>query len=133
LKPKSLDALEVTLRSQIYPYIGKLQIGALTAKDIQSMINKLVDKGLSYSTIKKAYDAINPCFKLGVINEEVRKNPCLGVVLPSNLQRKKSDIKFFTQNEIDLIYEECQKSMSREYKVTGFRNRLLYCYLRECV
>ena len=107
LKPKSLDALDVTLRNQIYPYIGNIQVGALTANDIQLMINKLVAAELSYSTIKKAYDALNPCFKLGIIKGEISKNPCLGVKLPKRLERKKSDIRFFTQEEADMICKEC--------------------------
>ena len=107
LKPKSIDALDVTLRNQIYPYIGNIQIASLTATDVQSMINKLVEKNLSYSTIKKAYDALNPCFKLGIIKEEIAKNPCLGVKLPKRLERKKNDIRFFTQAQVEVICEEC--------------------------
>ena len=107
LKPKSVDALDVTLRNQIYPYIGTIQVGALTSNDIQSMINKLVVAELSFSTIKKAYDALNPCFKLGIIKGEIAKNPCLGVKLPKRLERKKSDIRFFTQEEVDMICNEC--------------------------
>ena len=107
LKPKSLDALDSTLRHQIYPYIGDIQIAALTPDDVQSMINQLVAKGLAYSTIKKAYDAINPCFKLGIIKGNVLKNPCVGVVLPKMIKRKSSDIRFFTQDEVERICQEC--------------------------
>jgi site-specific recombinase XerD len=107
LKPKSLDALDVTLKNQIYPYIGDIQIGALNANDVQKMINDLAEKKLSYSTIKKAYDAINPCFKLGIIKEEIKRNPCLGVKLPKQLERRKNNIRFFTQDEADKISREC--------------------------
>lgn len=107
LKPKSLDALESSLEHQVYPHIGDMQIGALNASDVQSMVKKLTEKGLAYSTIKKAYMAVNACFKLGVIRKEVVENPCLGIELSEPLERSKSDIRFFTQEEADLISKEC--------------------------
>jgi len=117
LKPKSLDALESTLLHQIYPHIGEIQIGSLTANDIQKMINALAEKGLAYSTIKKAYDAINPCFKLGIIKKEVQENPCLGVKLPKRLVRRKNDIRFFTQDEVERISKECLVTDSKKKQI----------------
>jgi len=110
LKPKSLDALDCTLNYQVYPHIGEIQLGVLITDDIQAMLNNLVKKGLAYSTIKKAYDAVNSCLKLGIIKGDIVKNPCLGVSLPKNIKKKKNDIRFFTQDEIDLI---CKESMSQ--------------------
>jgi len=106
LKPKSYDRQEVTLKNQVYRYIGDIQMGTLTVGDVQGMINGLVSEGLSYSTIKKAYNAVNGCFKLALIKGDVVKNPCLGVSLPKNLERQKSDIRFFSDDEIDLICRE---------------------------
>ena len=54
LKPKSYDRLEQTLTYQVIPYIGHLQVAAIQPDDVQKMVNELKDKGLSYSTIKKA-------------------------------------------------------------------------------
>lgn len=103
LKPKSYDRLETTLKYQIYPYIGNLQISALTSDDVQTMINQLRDEGKSYSTIKKAYDAVNECFRTGIIKKSVITNPALGVTLPSNIKKRSSDIKYFTKDEIDRL------------------------------
>ena len=110
LKPKSFDAVECTLVNQVYKHIGDIQIGGLVSNDVQTMINTLRDDGYTYSTIKKAYNAINACFKLGIIKGDVIKNPCVGVSLPKNLRRKVSDIRFFEQSEIDLI---CVESVAR--------------------
>ncbi len=79
LKPKSYDRLEQTLTYQVIPYIGHLQVAAIQPDDVQKMVNELKDKGLSYSTIKKAYDAVNDCFRNGVIKRTVIYNPALGV------------------------------------------------------
>jgi hypothetical protein len=60
------------------------------------MINHFRDEGKSYSTIKKAYDAINDCFRTGMIKRNVTTNPALGVSLPAATKKKVSDIKYFT-------------------------------------
>ena len=107
LKPKTFDSIELTLNHQICPYIGDIQIGSLTSNDVQQLMNTLVAQGLSYSTIKKAYDAINGCFKLGIIKGEVIKNPCAGVSLPKNLKVNRSKtIKIFTDEQIESICKE---------------------------
>ena len=92
-KPKSYDRLEQTINNQIIPHIGHLQLAALTSDDVQKMINDLKAEGLGYSTIKKAYDAINECFKTGIIKKSVVHNPALGVTTPA----KKSFPKFELQ------------------------------------
>ena len=71
LKPKSFDIKEHILNNQVYKYIGDIQIGGLASNDIQNLINTLVSNGYSYSTIRKAYDAVNSCFKLGVIKGDI--------------------------------------------------------------
>jgi len=107
LKPKSFDRLEATLNNQVYKHIGDIQIAGITPNDVQVMINELKEDSYSYSTIKKVYDAINACFKLGILKGEVAKNPCVGVVLPKNKKRQVSDIRFFDDAEMELICVEC--------------------------
>jgi len=106
VKPRTYDDIENTLENQVYPYLGDLQTTNINANDVQDMINSLTAKGLSYSRTKKAYDAVNACFKRGVIKGEVEKNPCLGVSLPRNRKKKQSDIIYFSkQKDIDSICE----------------------------
>ena len=80
LKPKSFDRLEQTIVYQVIPHIGNLQIAAIQADDVQKMLNTLKAEGKSYSTIKKAYDAVNECFRTGMIKRTVSINS-----LPSSL------------------------------------------------
>ena len=125
LKPKSQDGLEATLRNYIFPYIGDIQIASITANDIQSMINQLVKKDFSHSTIKKAYDATNSCFKLGIIKDEIIKNPCLGARVPKSRGRKKGDIRFLTQEEMEMV---CKESVVR-YGNDKLKHRLGYAVI----
>ncbi len=123
LKPKSYDRLEQTLRYHVYPYIGNLQLQALTSTDVQNMVNKLKDKKLSYSSIKKAYEAVNACFKLGVIQKTVAANPALGVSIPSKKLFEKSQITFYTQDEAGLLIEQAMSvwgNGKRRYPLGAF-------------
>ena len=103
LKASSYDRLEYTINHSIIPYIGYLQISKITPYDVQRFINVLTDKGYSYSTVKKAYNAVNASLKLALERDYIRKNPCLGVRLPKQIKRSKSDIVFFTDKEVELI------------------------------
>ena len=99
LKPSAFDRLEQTCKYQVFPFIGSLQMGMVTADDVQSVINQLTDKGYSYSTIKKAYNAINACFTFAYEREAIRKNPCIRISLPKKAEREKSDIVYFNDDE----------------------------------
>lgn len=103
LKPSSFDRLEQTIDNNISPYIGYFQITSITSRDIQQYINELTDKGYSYSTIKKAYNAIHASLKYALDQDYIRKNPCVGIKLPKQIQRAKSNIEYFTDREVDLI------------------------------
>ena len=76
LKPSSYDRVEQSLKYQIFPAIGHIQINALTSNDVQKMINTIISEK-SYSTAKKAYNNLNACMELGVQRGEILKNPVL--------------------------------------------------------
>ena len=111
LKPTSYDRLEATVNNNVIPLIGTISIANLTADDIQVFaINKLFDDGLSYSTIKKAYDAINACCKFALINRIISYNPCQTVSLPAKHKFDKSEIRFLTDDEILKFKEKALQS-----------------------
>lgn len=112
LKPSSYDRLEQTISCNIIPLIGYLQISALTPQDIQQFINTLTDKGYAYSTIKKAYNAVNASLKMAVERDYIRKTPCVGIKLPKQIQKQKSDIEFFNDVEVETIV----KAATSKYK-----------------
>lgn len=114
LKPTSFMRKKGTFKFQVYPYIGNIPIEDITSQDIQSMVNKLVEEGLSYSTIKKAYDNVNGCLReyRTVTRKTGMYNPCEAVVLPEVKKRENSDIVYYTSDEIPRIYEEATRKWS---------------------
>ena len=112
LKPTSFTRKEITLTQQVYPYLGNIPITQITHNDIQDMINSLHQKGFSYSTIKKAYEAVNGCFKEFRIKTSSYVNPCEGISMPTNIKNEVSNITFFNSEQRNLIIKEAK----RKYK-----------------
>ena len=133
LKPKSYDRLEQTLIYDVYPYIGGLQIGSIKSSDVQKMINSLRDSNKSHSSIKKAYEAVNACFKRGMIQKTVASNPALGVSIPAKKQFKKKEIPFYTADESVILVSKAMskcKNGNRRYPVGAFVPFLINTGLR---
>ena len=132
-KPSSYDRKEITLSNQVYPSIGMLQLSQLSIDDVQEMVNQLKQKELSYSSIKKAYEAINECCKYAMIRGDLQKNPCMGVTLPKNLKHQDGDIKFYTEKQVELLLKQSKIKYSNgknKYRLGYGIQLLLYTGLR---
>ena len=127
LKPTSYDRLETTINSNIVPYIGHMNTCELTASVIQErLINSLYLKGLSYSTIKKAYNALNGYLRQCEFDGSILKNPMIGVRLPSQNQFKKDEITTLTENERERF---CSAAVDRFKSSDGLITRNGYAYI----
>lgn len=110
LKPSSYDRLECTLKNNIFPTLGSIQFQAVTARDIQKLLNDLNDDGKAYSTIKKCFDALHGCYDHAVQTREATFNPTNGVTIPGRKQqqqknRQAKELKFFTPAEQKKLIE----------------------------
>ncbi|MGN0115136.1 MAG: tyrosine-type recombinase/integrase [Acutalibacteraceae bacterium] len=106
LKPSSYARKRATLENQVYQKIGNIPISSLTHSDIQEMVNELNADGLSYSSVKKAYECVNGCLRAYRIQSGFLTNPCEGVTLPTNKARDVANISYFNQTERELIEKE---------------------------
>lgn len=103
VKPTTFDRIERTVNNLIIPRIGYLQAASLTSVDIENFLTELADDGYAYSSIKKAYEALNAPFKIAVIREQVRKNPCDTVEIPKNSLEDEGEVEFFTEEQVAKI------------------------------
>lgn len=103
LKGTSFDRLESTIHTHIIPAVGSAQLQKINNIDLQSLINKLYEDKLSYSTIKKVYDALNSCLSYAVSKNDIEKNPMTSVSLPSKNKFESSEVKIFTEEELSKI------------------------------
>ena len=112
LKPSSYDTKMRTLTKYVIPAIGHIPINRLKYKDIQNMVNDLAERGLSYSTVKKAYEVITCCHKYYRIISGCSFNPTEGVELPQNIKPDLANHKYFTSEE----RKRLEREISRTYK-----------------
>lgn len=112
LKPSSYDRLENTVKHQVIPNIGMIQLQQLNSDDIQSLLNQLKSEAYSYSTIKKVHDCLNDVLTHATIKGDIVKNPMLLVKMPEKNLFETKEIRYFNKQEIALIKEECE----RKYK-----------------
>ncbi|MCL2105667.1 MAG: site-specific integrase [Oscillospiraceae bacterium] len=112
LKPSSYDRLEITVKQHIIPNSGCIQLHAVSSADIQRHINKMLEDGYSYSTIKKVYDAYNACLKKALADDDVAKNPCLSVRLPRKDTLESKEIVTLTAEEVMRFTNEAKRVYS---------------------
>lgn len=100
----------MTIESNIIPRLGNYKVEKITSDIIQEeLINELMHSGLSRSTIKKCYDALNSFYKQCIIDRKVIYNPISGVVMPAahNFNTKKA--RTLTSAEIVRFEETATK------------------------
>ena len=105
LKSASYDRLERTYLNQVKnTQVGRSQIGNITSREIQGLINENAEK-YSYSTVKKVYELLNSCFTYAVACREMDFNPMLAVRMPKqeNVAKKTKQMKIFTKEELQRI------------------------------
>lgn len=116
------DRYECTVLNQIYPLIGEKIIGNITSTDIQKVLNHWMNQGYAYTTVKKVHVILNEYFRYLTQQELISKNPMNStpMIKKSNflaIQEKEDlptseTITVFTQNEIEKLKAEAQKTYS---------------------
>lgn len=82
LKPTTYDRLEFTVNCHIIPNLGSYYLDELTDTIIKK---ELMDKiGLSYSSVRKVYDAMNGFLRYMAQKDRIPSNPMDSVAPPSN-------------------------------------------------
>lgn len=95
LTPSERDQYNDTLRRHVYPVIGSLKIGKVSPLACQDVIDRLEKKGLSVSSMKRCYTAMNAVFRYALRMGIISENPCAGrVTIPK--EDKKEGIHFLT-------------------------------------
>ncbi|MCI9080452.1 MAG: tyrosine-type recombinase/integrase [Lachnospiraceae bacterium] len=104
LKKTSYDTLEKTVRSRIAAYdIGSMRFGMVDSDMIQKHLNMLnEEENLSYSTVKKCYDALNDFYRNRLAGGKIETNPMQAVVMLNreNIIKETKKIEFFDEEDI---------------------------------
>lgn len=114
------DRCECTAKNQVYPILGDKVVGDIVAADIKNMLNHWMNKGLSFSTVKKAYVLLNEYFRTMHLEEMISKNPMDNVemIKKANFLSAQGKeclpecemITVFTKEEIEKLKTEITKT-----------------------
>ena len=113
------DRCECTAKNQVYPILGYKVVGDIVAADIKNLLNHWMNKGLAFSTVKKAYVLLNEYFKTMYLEEMISKNPMDNVEMIKkanflSAQGKEclpecETITIFTKEEVEKFKAEISK------------------------
>ncbi len=104
LKPKSLDRIESTVNTHILPAIGEYRLCDITSDDIQTLVfDKMAEKNLSKSSIKKAYDDLKNFFNYCMDNDFIDRSPMRRVTINCYDLKCENKVKNFDHDEMEKI------------------------------
>lgn len=112
LKPGTYHTKFKTLTRYVIPAIGHIPINRLKYQDIQNMLNDLTNRGLSYSTVKKAYEVITGCHRYYRVISGQSFNPTEGIELPQNIKPDLAEHNYFTFED----RQELENELARRYR-----------------
>lgn len=126
IKVSSYDRLDAVLRLYLKDKFEVMQLGEITPDICNRIINELKDRGLSHSTAKKVYDAMNACFKFAVVRREIPYNPLDSVSMPrkDKFVTKRKD----NENARHLTEDEEAAFLAELDRKTGSTGRYVYRY-----
>ena len=110
LKPRSYETKEYVVNKFIVPSLNYIQVGQITSRDIQAVIDELVKEKYSYSLIKKVYNVLHQRFNDAVTRRELPYSPVSGIQLPKSNEIPVSDIRWFEPEELQKILAEAEKT-----------------------
>lgn len=82
-KPKTKAGYEQIVNKHLLPAFGSKQIGSIKPSQIQTFVNSLEASGAKPGTVRNAYRALSPIFKMAVQDGLIRQSPCIGINLPT--------------------------------------------------
>lgn len=107
--PATYNQYNDIYRVHIKPVIGESLIKNITSMDIQLIINKMHEKGLSVWTMKHARKILNGAFSKAVSGKDklIAANPVVDIQIPNKQAKKR---KVLNAHELMLLFRNLQNS-----------------------
>lgn len=104
LQPSTKNGYDVNIKNHIIPHLGSISLTKLTRNDVIRFYNKLLEGGLSPTTIKYIHRVLCKALKEAVLSDLILKNPCACVELP---KQKKYHAVILNAEQIKLLLKNC--------------------------
>ncbi len=102
------------LKRHVYPTLGNRAIDEISRGEIRNLLLKMLNSGLSKSTITLIHACISGPLSYALDEEIIQANPATGLTKRLNLKRDKESVVPMTWDETSLFLETCQKHF-RDY------------------
>lgn len=86
--PNTIENARILMARHVRPAIGKQWVDRTSAAKLESLFRAMSAKGLSTSSVDRAWLYLNQCCAFGVKQGLTRSNPADGVLLPAAKPRK---------------------------------------------
>lgn len=106
VKATTYDRVESTFKYHIKDEpLGRMQLGTITAQDIQKLLSDQCEKGLSTSSIKKIYNLLGEFFRYATAIREIGLNPMTLVQMPhmSKIQYESKEMEILSTLEMKQV------------------------------
>lgn len=133
LKVGSYDRIETTFEKHLIPVIEDTPLNKIDDFTIQTeIINKMQDSGLSYSTIKKAYDGLNEIFKYAIAKKKMIDNPMTLIKMPNKSMFKEKEITYWSKEEREKFLDACKSTYLNGNRKYSFSSLYIFCLRTGC-
>lgn len=121
-KAATYEQYEGIYRIHIKPVIGKRKISSIKTYDIQSVIAKMNENGLSSKTMTHAKNIMNGAFKKATEEKIIAINPVVNIEIPNKMAKPRKTLKFEEINALLKAMENSRWIWSVKFLlVTGIR------------
>ena len=106
VKSTTYDRVESTFKYHIKDeFLGRMQVGTITAQDIQKLLLEKCEQGKSASSIKKIYNLLGEFFRYATATKVIGSNPMILVEMPheSLIQHQEKEMEVLTADEVKRI------------------------------
>lgn len=102
ISDSAYDRIRCAYENQIKPFIENMQLGQITPKLIETIINTANKKGLSYSSIKKIYEVLKPSLEVAVKEKLISENPFVNARLltKNKVNKPTKKVTIYTQEDV---------------------------------
>lgn len=106
VKSTTYDRVESTFKHHIKDeFLGRMQVGTITAQDVQRLLLEKCEEGKSASTIKKIFNLLGEFFRYATATKIIGSNPMVLVEMPhsSIICHEEKEMEVLTPDEVKRI------------------------------
>lgn len=104
LAPNTIRGYRTNVEKHITPYIGKIQLIKLSPKNIQDLYSKLLESGLSSTSVRYVHNNLHKALEYGVKLQALSRNPA-EMVTPPKVNRFEAST--LTPEQVVQLLEAC--------------------------